>query len=149
MATLHIDLTSYPLVLCRLEAAPTGIDTLGADFARYTEQLLGQRGEFVVLHDWSNAAEPSDEVRDSFFDQVIRNPALADRCLGHFVISRSDRTRHMLTALSWLRPVPYPFAVTGAPEAALRCARGQLNVRTMDFMSRLERNQAGLDQMGF
>jgi hypothetical protein len=149
MATLHIDLSSYPLVLCRLEGEPGSVDTLDADFGRYTEALLDQRGDFVVVHDWSEAEALSEGSRDAVFDHVICNPALADHCLGHFVISDSYRIKNTLTALSWKRPVPYPVGVTGVPEVALSCARRQLNVRTMDYVSRLERDQAGLNQMGF
>src|SRR4051794_21073193 len=99
MATLHIDLSSYPLVLCRLAGQPGDVDTLSADFQRYTGDLLAQPGDFVVVHDWTEAEELSEASRDAVFDQVIRTPALARRCLGHFVISNSYRTRSTLTAL--------------------------------------------------
>jgi hypothetical protein len=147
MATLHIDLSSYPLVLCRLQGEPGSVATLDADFGRYTRELLARRGDFVVMHDWTDSDALSEEWCDTVFGHVICNPALAQRCLGHFVISSSYRIRNTLTALSWMRPVPCPVSVTGVPEIALSGARRQLNVRTMDFASRLEREQA--HQMGF
>src|SRR4051794_5151910 len=119
MASLSIDLSSYPLVLCRLEAQPGSLDTLESDFARYTEELLAQPGDSTVVHDWTEAEELSEDSRDAAFDRVIRNPLLANRCLGHFVISRSYRTRNTLTALSWMRRLPYPVGVTGSHEIAL------------------------------
>jgi hypothetical protein len=149
MATLYIDLSSYPLVLCRLEGEPGSVDTLDADFGRYTGELRAQRGDLAVVHDWSESEALSEESRNAVFEHVICAPALADRCLGHFVISDSYRIKNTLTALSWTRPVPYPVGVTGMPELALSYARRQLNVRTMDFVSRLERDQAGLNQMAF
>ncbi|MFT3927821.1 MAG: hypothetical protein QM778_35160 [Myxococcales bacterium] len=149
MATLHIELAHYPLVLCRLEGEADSLDTLESDLARYTRELLERRDDFTVVHDWTAAEELSEEARDAVFDQVIRNPALAQRCLGHFVISSSRRIRTTLTALSWMRPVSYPVGVTGMPEVALSSARRQLYVRTLDFTSRLERKQAGLNEIGF
>jgi hypothetical protein len=149
MATMHIDFTSYPLVRCRLEGEPGSMDTLDADVYRYTGALLAQQDDFVVVHDWSNAEVLGEESRDAVFDRVIRNPPLAHRCLGHFVITSSYRTRNTLTALSWMRPVPYPVGVTGSPEIALGGARRQLIARGLDFTSRLERKQAGFNQIGF
>lgn len=123
---LHVDVTRFPIVVCRLDASACPPTTLQADCDRYLLELSRHRGIFACVHDWTQAGELSPECWKLVFDQVVLNAALSSQCVAQAVAIGSPALRGFATARTLQHGHPFALRVAASFESALTWCAWQL-----------------------
>lgn len=123
---LHIDVSRFPIVVCRLDPVGCELSTLEAECARYLEELQRHRGIFACVHDWTQAGELSPECWRLVFERAVLNAALSSQCVAQSVAIASPALRGFATARTLQHGHSFALRVAASFESALAWCAWQL-----------------------
>jgi hypothetical protein len=126
---ITLDVTHYPLVITTATGALIDDDYLSYLVALEAATLARKRA-YAHVYDALGAGIMSPTQRKLQADYIVRNKAEIARCnRGTAFALRSPLIRGVLTAVQWMSPPPYPYAVVSTREEAIGWCSARLAER--------------------
>ena len=122
----HVELSQFPIVVCRLDAAECDALQLERQIDAYLGELLTHRGIFVCVHDWTLAGSLPAQCWRLVFARAIVRSELSTQCVAQALAVASPELRGFATASALAHPAAYALRVAASFEAALSWCSWQL-----------------------
>lgn len=120
-----VDESHWPIVVVTWPAKVS--DDAWNEYRRHHMKLLSRDQGFAIVNDHTLGGAPTLSQRRSVIQLFVEREADLRRLIkGTAIVSRSALVRGAVTAVTWLKPPPFPFVVFGDLGEAMSWAQARL-----------------------